>query len=137
MCQSNLKWGRPYDPPIISIETTHALQKFRYSPDFSPCKNPDYLRSVTIIMTGNRAADFRLCNEAAGYPQTPSGYTWHHKYMVPYTPDNTTFILIIAVHCIAYIWHTIEIVIEEIAVGNPAYACTGAVYIEKNLNVIS
>lgn len=88
MCQSNLKWGRPYDPPIISIETTHALQKFRYSPDFSPCKNPDYLRSVTIIMTGNRAADFRLCNEAAGYPQTPSGYTWHHKYMVPYTPDN-------------------------------------------------
>lgn len=88
MCPSNLTWGKPYDSPIISIETTHKLQRFRYSPDFSRCTVPDYLKSVPIPMTGNRTADFKLCNEEAGYTQTPSGYTWHHKYMVPYTPDN-------------------------------------------------
>lgn len=88
MCPSNLTWSKPYDSPIISIETDHKLQRFRYSPDFSQCTAPDYLTSIPITMTGNRTADFKLCNEAAGYARTPSGYTWHHKYMVPYTSDN-------------------------------------------------
>ena len=88
MCQSNLKWAKPYDPPIINIKTTHPQERFRYSPDFSSCTNPTYLGSVTIIMTGSRPNDFKLCNKAAGYAQTPAGYTWHHKYMVSGASDN-------------------------------------------------
>ena len=88
MCPSNLTWGRPYDSPILSIETTHEQQRFRYSPDFSQCGTPEYWGSVPIPMTGSRTADFRLCNEKAGYTKTPTGYTWHHKYMVPYPTDN-------------------------------------------------
>lgn len=88
MCPSDLTLGRRYNLPIISIETTHAQQRFRYSPDFSQCGTPKYWGSVPILMTGSRAADFRLCNEKGGYTKTPIGYTWHHKYMVPYTPDN-------------------------------------------------
>lgn len=89
MCPSNLTWSRPYDPPIISIETGHEQARFRYSPDFSQCPNPrDFWGRVSIVMTGSRAADFRACNIEAGLAGTPQGYTWHHKYMVPYTPDN-------------------------------------------------
>ena len=39
-------------------------------------------------MTGRRPDDFKLCNRAAHYATTPTGYTWHHKYMVPRTEDN-------------------------------------------------
>ncbi len=88
MCPSDLNWSRRYDAPIRSIQTDHKLERFRYSPDFSRCAAPAYLKSVPITMTGSRAADFRACNETAGYTSTPTGYTWHHKYMVPYTPDN-------------------------------------------------
>jgi hypothetical protein len=31
-----------------------------------------------IKPTGNRAGDFAAANKAAGYNQTPNGYTWHH-----------------------------------------------------------
>lgn len=88
MCPSNLTWSDPYGSPIISIPTGHKLRQFWYSPDFSQCKKDDYLKSVSIPMTGSRTADFKLCNEKAGYTKTPTGYTWHHKYMVPYTSDN-------------------------------------------------
>ena len=87
MCHSNLKLSSPYAPPIISIETTHSLSRFRYSPDFCQCGTPDYQGSVSIIMTGRRPDDFKLCNRAAHYATTPTGYTWHHKYMVPRTED--------------------------------------------------
>ena len=87
MCQYNLKLSSPYAPPIISIETTHSLSRFRYSPDFCQCGTPDYQGSVSIIMTGRRPDDFKLCNRAAHYATTPTGYTWHHKYMVPRTED--------------------------------------------------
>ena len=88
MCPSNLTWAKLYDQPIISIKTTHELPQFQYSPDFSQCGAPVYQGSVPIPMTGNRAADFKLCNGKAGYTMTPTGYTWHHKYMVPYPTDN-------------------------------------------------
>ncbi len=88
MCPSNLTWGGYYPKPIISIMTDHKQLRFRYSPDFCECPDPYYRGSVIITMTGSRPADFRRCNEAAHLPATPSGYTWHHKYMVPYRSDN-------------------------------------------------
>lgn len=88
MCPSNLTWGSPYALPILSIETNHELQRFRYSPDFSQCGQPEYCGSVSIPMTGSRADDFKLCNEKAGYTKTPTGYTWHHKYMAPSPTGN-------------------------------------------------
>lgn len=88
MCPSNLTWSTPYDPPIRSIKTNHNLLRFQYSPDFCECPDPYYRGSVIITMTGSRPADFRRCNEAAHLSATPSGYTWHHKYMVPYPSDD-------------------------------------------------
>lgn len=44
-------------------------------PDFSPYAQ----RTVEIpALTGSRQADERLANAAAGLPQTPQGWTWHH-----------------------------------------------------------
>ncbi|MCI0417433.1 HNH endonuclease [bacterium] len=43
-------------------------------PDFSPYS----IKTVQIQMTGNRATDFARANKAAGFSETPQGYTWHH-----------------------------------------------------------
>lgn len=43
-------------------------------PDFSGVAKT----SVTIQQTGARAGDFRAANKAAGFEETPKGYTWHH-----------------------------------------------------------
>lgn len=44
-------------------------------PDFSPYR----IQSVRVKgLTGNRAHDSALANEAAGLTSTPKGYTWHH-----------------------------------------------------------
>lgn len=89
MSTPQVGWAVPYNAPIQSIETDHPQARFRYSPNFSTCPRPMILTSVFIIMTGNRPHDFLLCNQAAGYERTPKGYTWHHKYMVPYGGDDS------------------------------------------------
>ncbi len=43
-------------------------------PDFSSVARA----TVTIKGTGNRTQDFILANKAAGFVETPVGYTWHH-----------------------------------------------------------
>ena len=43
-------------------------------PDFSAWRHPN-VSDVWITLSGNRSTDFRLANEAAGLPSTPSGYT--------------------------------------------------------------
>ncbi|MDO5602468.1 MAG: HNH endonuclease, partial [Oscillospiraceae bacterium] len=87
MSQDNLMWREPYPSPILSITTTHPQERFRYSPDFSACQSPVYKGTVSIQMVGNYAREFAACNQAAGFSGTPNGYTWHHKYMVPYQGD--------------------------------------------------
>lgn len=47
-------------------------------PDFSDHLYKKGPNDVTITPTGNRAKDFREANRAAGYAETPEGYTWHH-----------------------------------------------------------
>lgn len=46
-------------------------------PDFSAWRHPQ-VADVRIQLTGSRSRDFRLANQAAGLPSTPTGYTWHH-----------------------------------------------------------
>ncbi|EDY52439.1 YD repeat-containing protein [Streptomyces clavuligerus] len=46
-------------------------------PDFSAWRHPQ-VPDVRIQLTGSRSRDFRLANQAAGLPSTPTGYTWHH-----------------------------------------------------------
>ncbi|MGR8008754.1 golvesin C-terminal-like domain-containing protein [Streptomyces hypolithicus] len=46
-------------------------------PDFSAWRHPQ-VSDVRIQLTGSRSKDFRLANQAAGLPSTPTGYTWHH-----------------------------------------------------------
>jgi RHS repeat-associated protein len=53
-------------------------------PDFSGVS----ISSVAITQTGSRAGDFRAANAAAGYRNTPEGYTWHHHQ------DGTTMQLV-------------------------------------------
>ena len=43
-------------------------------PDFSSVAT----KTVRVPHTGDRAADFRAANRAAGYAETPTGMTWHH-----------------------------------------------------------
>jgi len=43
-------------------------------PDFSSVA----IRTVPVKQTGNRAADIRAANQAAGLDSTPRDYTWHH-----------------------------------------------------------
>jgi hypothetical protein len=43
---------------------------------------------VRITPTGSRPGDFRAANQAAGFPKTPEGYTWHHHQ------DGTTMQLV-------------------------------------------
>lgn len=88
MSTPQVGWSRPYAPPIQSIVTNHRLENFRYSPDFSRCDRTTCACSVVITMTGSRPSDFVLCNQAAGYAETPQGYTWHHKYMTPRLVNN-------------------------------------------------
>jgi hypothetical protein len=38
----------------------------------------DGLNHVRIELTGNYASDFNAANSAAGFTNTPKGYTWHH-----------------------------------------------------------
>lgn len=43
-------------------------------PDLSPYSE----KTVSINMTGNDYTDFKRANAAAGYENTPEGFTWHH-----------------------------------------------------------
>ncbi len=43
-------------------------------PDFSQW----VMKDVRVAPTGNPRADFAAANRAAGYSDTPAGYTWHH-----------------------------------------------------------
>jgi RHS repeat-associated protein len=45
-------------------------------------------KKVKIELTGNRGADFKAANEAAGLDKTPDDYTWHHHQ------DETTMQLV-------------------------------------------
>jgi RHS repeat-associated protein len=47
-------------------------------PDFSSYLYPDGTNDVKINPTSNRNLDFDAANLAAGYDETPKGYTWHH-----------------------------------------------------------
>lgn len=49
-------------------------------PDFSPYRysENDGKGLVKIDYSGDRYTDFNLANQAAGFPSTPDGYTWHH-----------------------------------------------------------
>ncbi len=43
-------------------------------PEFSPYAKT----TVEIKYTGSRTGDFAAANKAAGFTETPKGYTWHH-----------------------------------------------------------
>ena len=64
--------------------TTKGGTSVRYGsdgfPDFSPhmYRGSDGLGSVRINYTGSRTGDFAAANKAAGFADTPAGYTWHH-----------------------------------------------------------
>jgi hypothetical protein len=47
-------------------------------PDFSDYLYPDGKNDVIITPTKSRDSDFNAANLAAGYDETPKGYTWHH-----------------------------------------------------------
>ncbi|MDV7392482.1 HNH endonuclease, partial [Arthrospira platensis SPKY1] len=49
-------------------------------PDFSDFlyKGTDGNPDVTITYSGHRALDEKIANMAAGFDETPEGYTWHH-----------------------------------------------------------
>lgn len=50
-------------------------------PDFSPYVaelEDGRIIEVPITLTGNRKEDFKLCNLAFGWKNTPKGFTWHH-----------------------------------------------------------
>lgn len=53
-------------------------------PDFSAYA----IKTVRIQMQGNYTTDFIEANRAAGYSETPQGYTWHHHQ------DRATMMLI-------------------------------------------
>jgi hypothetical protein len=50
-------------------------------PDFSRYlyKGTNGLSQVRIKLTGDRAKDFAAANQAAGFKNTPKGYTWRHN----------------------------------------------------------
>ncbi len=47
-------------------------------PDFSNNLFADGINDVMIVPTSNRTSDFAAANRAAGYSETPEGFTWHH-----------------------------------------------------------
>jgi RHS repeat-associated protein len=47
-------------------------------PDFSEHLYQGGKNDVIIELTGSRRKDFKAANSAAGYKNTPEGYTWHH-----------------------------------------------------------
>jgi hypothetical protein len=57
-------------------------QKYPHSVPFTGTGHPDFsrytIKKVDINMTGKRRTDNALANQAAGFPETPLGYTWHH-----------------------------------------------------------
>jgi hypothetical protein len=53
-------------------------------PDFSAYA----IKTVRIQMQGNHTTDFIEANRAAGYAETPEGYTWHHHQ------DRATMLLV-------------------------------------------
>ncbi|MBN2572386.1 MAG: HNH endonuclease, partial [Ignavibacteriales bacterium] len=59
-------------------------------PDFAPYKykGTDGKAEVPIKYTGDRKKDFDAANKAAGFDNTPAGYTWHH------VEDAETMILV-------------------------------------------
>ena len=61
----------------------------RFTPDGFPDFSPYAVKTVKIQFTpGNRYADSRAANAAAGFVSTPSGYTWHH------VEDGTSMLLV-------------------------------------------
>lgn len=63
------------------IEATSVHFSEAGFPDFEPFAKelPNGERSVTIELTGSRAADARAANRAAGLKREPRGYVWHHS----------------------------------------------------------
>ncbi|MDP2193197.1 MAG: HNH endonuclease, partial [Alphaproteobacteria bacterium] len=59
-------------------------QKYPHGVPFTGNGFPDFSRyavkKVKISMTGENYKDFRAANIAAGFTETPSGYTWHHHF---------------------------------------------------------
>ena len=47
-------------------------------PDFSEHLYQGGTNEVTITPSRTRPADFKAANQAAGYSETPAGFTWHH-----------------------------------------------------------
>jgi titin len=82
------KWIRKGGRVITHVDgSTTYIKKgisVRYTPkgfpDFRPFlyKGNDGLSEVSITLTGNRTNDEILANRAAGFAETPFGYTWHH-----------------------------------------------------------
>ena len=76
--------GVPYVPLTLTGQPTFAGTPHMYPP------GPPHKSLVVIDMVGNRPADFKLANEAAGLTavlraqsrdltEAPEGYTWHHR----------------------------------------------------------
>ncbi|WP_175282092.1 HNH endonuclease [Candidatus Odyssella thessalonicensis] len=69
---------------VYSLEklSKKLRQKYPHSVPFTGTGHPDFsryaIKKVDIKMTGKREADNKLANQAAGFSETPSGYTWHH-----------------------------------------------------------
>jgi hypothetical protein len=57
---------------------THPLTGIPYDQKGYPIFSKVAKAEVRIKQTGTRQGDFRAANEAAGYKNTPEGYTWHH-----------------------------------------------------------
>jgi hypothetical protein len=70
--------------PAEKLPAEYRKKGLRFSkqghPDFEPhaLELPNGGKRVQIEYTGNRSADFKAANKAAGLAETPRYHTWHH-----------------------------------------------------------
>ncbi|MBS1656289.1 MAG: HNH endonuclease, partial [Bacteroidetes bacterium] len=83
---NNSKWAGQFNPTAWDIGFEVPVKNNGY-PDFSKylytggvaqVGAETSFNTVKITMTGSYAGDFAAANRAAGFADTPKGYTWHH-----------------------------------------------------------
>jgi hypothetical protein len=83
---NNSKWANQLNPVALNKGYAVPVKPNGY-PDFSqylytggitPTGLATPLNTVRIKMTGTYTGDFSAANKAAGFTETPKGFTWHH-----------------------------------------------------------
>ena len=73
-----------FDNVKDSVLKRELQTKYPHGVPFTGTGHPDFSRyaitKVKIKITGKNGIDFNAANKAAGFKETPEGFTWHHHH---------------------------------------------------------